>query len=85
MTTRSCGRDCGPSSSGNSASWVVGEAATAAEALDVVARTRPHIVLLDLKLSAESDVVGLQLCGRITERVPAPGVLVVTTFLDQRF
>jgi two-component system, NarL family, response regulator DevR len=63
---------------------VVGEAATAAEALDVVARTRPHIVLLDLKLSAGSDVAGLQLCGRLTERVPAPGVLVVTTFLDQR-
>jgi DNA-binding NarL/FixJ family response regulator len=63
---------------------VVGEAATAADALDVVARTRPHIVLLDLKLSAESDVAGLQLCGRLTERTPSPGVLVVTTFLDQR-
>jgi DNA-binding NarL/FixJ family response regulator len=63
---------------------VVGEAATAADALDMVARTRPHIVLLDLKLSADSDVAGLQLCGRLTERTPSPGVLVVTTFLDQR-
>jgi DNA-binding NarL/FixJ family response regulator len=63
---------------------VVGEAATAADALDMVARTRPHIVLLDLKLSADSDVAGLQLCGRLTERPPSPGVLVVTTFLDQR-
>ncbi|SDN79780.1 two component transcriptional regulator, LuxR family [Klenkia soli] len=63
---------------------VVGEAATAAEALDLVARERPHIVLLDLKLSAESDVAGLALCGELTSTVPAPGVLVVTTFLDQR-
>jgi DNA-binding NarL/FixJ family response regulator len=63
---------------------VVGEAATAPEALDLVAATRPHIVLLDLKLSAGSDLAGLALCGRITARAPAPGVLVVTTFLDQR-
>jgi DNA-binding NarL/FixJ family response regulator len=63
---------------------VVGEAATAADALDLVAATRPHIVLLDLKLSAGSDVEGLALCGRLTARAPAPGVLVVTTFLDQR-
>jgi two-component system response regulator DevR len=63
---------------------VVGEAATAAEALDLVAGTRPHIVLLDLKLSAGSDLAGLALCGRLTARAPAPGVLVLTTFLDQR-
>jgi two-component system response regulator DevR len=63
---------------------VVGEAATAPQALDLVAATRPHIVLLDLKLSAGSDLAGLALCGRLTARAPAPGVLVVTTFLDQR-
>ena len=38
---------------------VVGEAASAAQALDLVAAGRPHIVLLDLKLSAGSDVAGL--------------------------
>ncbi|WP_448641567.1 MadR family response regulator transcription factor [Geodermatophilus sp. URMC 63] len=63
---------------------VVGEASTAADALDLVARVRPHIVLLDLKLSAGSDVTGLALCGELTARTPAPGVLVVTTFLDER-
>ncbi len=63
---------------------VVGEAATAADALDLVAAARPHIVLLDLELSAGSDVAGLALCGELTARVPAPGVLVVTTFLDER-
>ncbi len=62
---------------------VVGEASSAAEALDLVAATRPHIVLLDLKLSAGSDVAGLALCGQLTARTPAPGVLVVTTFLDE--
>ena len=44
---------------------------------------RPTIVLLDLKLSAGSDVAGLVLCGQLTARAPAPGVLVVTTFLDE--
>ncbi len=63
---------------------VVGEAASAAEALDLVAAARPHIVLLDLKLSAGSDVAGLALCGQLTAATPAPGVLVVTTFLDQQ-
>ncbi len=65
---------------------VVGEAATPGEALDLVARERPHIVLLDLKLSAGSDVDGLALCGELTGRggPAAPGVLVVTTFLDQQ-
>ena len=63
---------------------VVGEAASAGEALDLVAASRPHIVLLDLKLSAGSDVAGLTLCGQLTAATPAPGVLVVTTFLDQQ-
>jgi DNA-binding NarL/FixJ family response regulator len=49
---------------------VVGEAASAAEALDLVAVSRPHIVLLDLKLSAGSDVAGLTLCGQLTARPP---------------
>ena len=63
---------------------VVGEAATAAQALDLVASIRPHIVLLDLKLSPDSDIAGLALCRELTALVPAPGVLVVTTFLDER-
>jgi DNA-binding NarL/FixJ family response regulator len=61
---------------------VVGEAATAAEALAVVERTRPHIVLLDLKLSTGDNMEGLVLCGELTRRHPDLGVLVLTTFLD---
>ncbi|MER5449332.1 response regulator transcription factor [Streptomyces sp. NPDC002766] len=61
---------------------VVGEASTAAEATAVVERTKPSIVLLDLKLSTGTDTEGLDLCARLTERHPGLAVLVLTTFLD---
>ncbi|MEU2926954.1 response regulator transcription factor [Streptomyces sp. NPDC007251] len=61
---------------------VVGEASTAAEAAAVVERTRPSIVLLDLKLSTAADTEGLDLCARLTQRHPELAVLVLTTFLD---
>lgn len=61
---------------------VVGEASTAAEAAAVVERTRPSIVLLDLKLSTAADTEGLDLCARLTRRHPDLAVLVLTTFLD---
>ena len=61
---------------------VVGEASTREEALAVVRRTMPAIVLLDLKLSTGADTEGLELCGILTERYPSVGVLVLTTFLD---
>lgn len=62
---------------------VVGEAGSAAEALAVVDRCRPAIVLLDLKLSTGQDTEGLELCSRLTERHPEAAVLVFTTFLDE--
>ncbi|MDQ0381466.1 DNA-binding NarL/FixJ family response regulator [Amycolatopsis thermophila] len=61
---------------------VIGEAATAAEARAVVERTRPDIVLLDLKLSTGSNTEGLEICSELTSRYPDLGVLVLTTFLD---
>jgi len=61
---------------------IVGEASTADEAMTVVERTRPAVVLLDLKLSTGADSQGLELCSRLTTRYPALGVLVLTTFLD---
>ncbi|MFF9818105.1 response regulator [Streptomyces sp. NPDC014006] len=61
---------------------VVGEASTAAEADAVVERTRPAIVLLDLKLSTAADTEGLDLCAKLTRRHPDLAVLVLTTFLD---
>jgi two-component system response regulator DevR len=63
---------------------IVGEASSAPEALAVVAHERPSIVLLDLKLSTSSDSEGLQLCRQLTAAHPGVGVLVLTTFLDDR-
>ena len=62
---------------------VVAEASSAAEAKAVVARSRPQIVLLDLKLSTSSDTEGLDLCADLTSAHPELGVLVLTTFLDE--
>ena len=61
---------------------IVGEASTADEAMAVVERTHPAVVLLDLKLSTGADSQGLELCSRLTTRHPGLGVLVLTTFLD---
>lgn len=63
---------------------VVAEASTAAEALVVVGRARPQIVLLDLKLSTSSDTEGLELCAELGQQHPQVGILVLTTFLDDQ-
>ncbi len=63
---------------------VVGEASTAEAALAEVARTRPRIVLMDLKLSSSSDSEGIDLCDELSRRHPEVGVLVLTTFLDDQ-
>jgi two-component system response regulator DevR len=61
---------------------IVAEASSPAETLAVVARVRPDIVLLDLKLSPAADTEGLDLCARLTREHPGLGVLVLTTLLD---
>ncbi|MEU5842583.1 response regulator transcription factor [Rhodococcus sp. NPDC047139] len=63
---------------------VVGEASTDTEALGLVDRMRPDIVLVDLKLSAGSDYEGLALCDRLSSAHPGIGLLVLTTFLDEQ-
>lgn len=63
---------------------VVGEAGEAQEALEVVARTSPRIVVLDLKLSSGSDTEGLALCSELVAQHPALGVLVLTTFCEDQ-
>jgi len=63
---------------------VVGEAADEAGTVAAVEAFRPHIVLLDLKLSSASDREGLDLCERLTQAHPGIGVLVLTTFLDDQ-
>ena len=63
---------------------VVGEAGTPADAVAAVAASRPHVVLLDLKLTAGPQTDGLDVCRRLTAAHPGLGVLVLTTFAEDR-
>lgn len=63
---------------------VVAEAGTPAEAVAAVAGARPHVVLLDLKLTAGPQTDGLDVCQRLCALHPGIGVLVLTTFAEDR-
>lgn len=62
---------------------VVGEASSATSGTAMIAEALPHVVLLDLKLSAGRDCDGLRLCAAVTDRFPDSRVLVLTTFADE--
>ncbi|MFE0849927.1 response regulator [Streptomyces rochei] len=62
---------------------VVGEASDGAEAVELAARTRPDVVLMDIRMPG---MTGIQATERILAEAvdPAPRVLVLTTFdLDE--
>jgi two-component system, NarL family, response regulator DevR len=63
---------------------VVAEAGGWAEALDALERTRPDVIVLDLKLSADHDTEGLELCSEIVRRRPQSNVVILSTFLNER-
>ena len=52
---------------------VVAEAGNRSEALDALEQAEPDVVLLDLKLSADQDAEGLELCSEIIERLAGDG------------
>ncbi|MFD9894558.1 response regulator [Amycolatopsis sp. NPDC059027] len=56
---------------------VIGEAATGAEALAFVAKHRPDVVLMDLRMP---QLDGVSAIRRLTAEFPAVRVLVLTTF-----
>lgn len=58
---------------------VVGEAATARDAVSLVAATGPGVVVLDLRLP---DGSGLDVLRQVRTGRPPPGVLVLTSFGD---
>jgi DNA-binding NarL/FixJ family response regulator len=59
---------------------VVGDAASAQEAVGQVIRNQPDVVLLDLQLKESS---GLDACRTIRSRAPNTRVLVLSAFVDQ--
>ena len=60
---------------------VVGEAGTAADAVELSRQLRPDIVLMDVRLPDEDGiVVTRQILGDTREGLPAPHVIVLTTF-----
>jgi len=63
---------------------VVGEAGTPTDAVAAVAATRPHVVLLDLKLTSGPQTDGMDVCRTLCATHPGIGVLVLTTFAEDR-
>ena len=59
---------------------VVGEAGTAAEAIEVVSRIQPDIVLMDIRLPDQS---GIAACQQVRQRWPTVQVLMLTSFADE--
>jgi len=55
--------------------WVVGEAADGQEAVNVVARTHPDLLLLDLRMPNSNDAESLL---QIAEKSPATKVVILT-------
>jgi two-component system, NarL family, response regulator DevR len=59
---------------------VVGEAGTAAEAIQAVGRLQPDIVLMDIRLPDQS---GIAACLHVRQHWPAVQVLMLTSFTDE--
>ena len=59
---------------------IVGEAGTAAEALELVKRLRPRLVLLDLQLP---DASGMDICRKLQALAPKLRILVLTGYSEE--
>ncbi|MGH8827046.1 MAG: response regulator [Jiangellaceae bacterium] len=58
---------------------VVGEAATAAQALDRIVAVEPDVAVLDVRLP---DGSGVEVCREIRSRLPGTACLMLTSFAD---
>ncbi len=61
---------------------VVGQAISAAQALEVIAQTDPDIVLCDVRMRGES---GLDLCLALRERDPERKVVMLSVYDDEQY
>jgi DNA-binding NarL/FixJ family response regulator len=59
---------------------IVGEAASAEHALELIRQLHPDIALVDIRLPG---VNGIELCRQVSERFPETAVLILTTFTDE--
>jgi two-component system response regulator DevR len=59
---------------------IVGDAANAEQALDLIAHLHPDVALLDIRLPG---INGIELCRIVTERYPETAVIILTTFTDE--
>jgi two-component system, NarL family, response regulator DevR len=59
---------------------IVGEAANAEQAYELIARSHPDVILLDIRLPGVS---GIEVCRTVTERYPETAVIILTTFTDE--
>lgn len=59
---------------------VVGDVASAGEALEVIGRTPPDVVLVDIRMEGTG---GVELCRRIRQAAPDTAVVMLTSFLNE--
>ena len=59
---------------------VVGEAGTVAQAIEVAARERPDVVVMDLRLP---DGTGIEACREIRSQMPDTKVIMLTSYADE--
>ena len=59
---------------------IVGDAASAEQAFELIERLNPDVILLDIRLP---DISGIEVCRRVTESFPGTAVIILTTFTDE--
>ena len=59
---------------------IVGEAANADQALELIGSLQPDIALVDIRLPGTN---GIELCRQASERYPETAVIILTTFTDE--
>jgi len=59
---------------------IVGDAASAEQALELIERLKPDVALVDIRLPGTN---GIELCRQASEQYPETAVIILTTFTEQ--